>query len=86
MATTKIYDLYPTNTQQLFHEITEREMRQVKARERSIITPIVTDVNEQSLANVLDQNLNNLLFNLRGQMNAALSNARMAVNEEFNFL
>ncbi|MDH6059119.1 hypothetical protein NWP17_01440 [Chrysosporum bergii ANA360D] len=86
MAKTKIYNLYPNNAQQIMNEITDEEMQKVKGSEGTTFTSGISEVNQQSLSNALDQNLNNLIFNLRGRMDAAISGARNLVNQELNLL
>ncbi|MDH6099417.1 hypothetical protein NWP21_11320 [Anabaenopsis sp. FSS-46] len=79
MARITIEDLSLLKVQQILNEITDGEMNRVEGSQGS-------DINEQSLANNLDQNLDNLLFSLRTQMGVVIVGARTMFNEGFNSL
>ncbi|MDB9374378.1 hypothetical protein [Nodularia sphaerocarpa] len=78
-----LYPSYPSNAQQLLNQITEAEMKTVEGCEGNTVTTI-SDINEQSLANTLDQNLDNLLFQLRNQMGSATVATRSFFNESLS--
>ncbi|MEA5516629.1 hypothetical protein [Nodularia sp. UHCC 0506] len=84
MARIELDNLYSSNAQQLFQEITEGEMKTVEGSEGSTVTSGINDVNEQSLVNTLDQNIDNLLFHLRTQMGVVILGARNQFNQGFN--
>ncbi len=84
MARIEIGELYPSNGQQLIHEITAGEMKIVEGGEGNTATAGISDMNEQSLANTLEQNLDNLLFHLRNQMGVVMFGARTQFNQGFN--
>ncbi len=84
MARIEIDDLYPSNHQQLLNEITDREMQTVEGREGNTVSTGINDLNEQSLANTLEQNIDNLLFHLRNQMGVVIFGARNQFNQGFN--
>jgi hypothetical protein len=79
MARITIDDLSPRQVQQMLNEITDGEMNTVEGSQGS-------DINQQSLANNLDQNLDNLIFSLRTQMGVVIVGARTIFNEGFNSL
>ncbi len=79
MARITIDDLSPRQVQQMLNEITDGEMNTVEGSQGS-------DINEQSLANNLDENLDNLLFSLRNQMGVVIVDARTIFNQGFNSL
>lgn len=79
MARITIEDLSPIKVQQILNEITDGEMNRVEGSQGS-------DINEQSLAHNLDENLDNLLFSLRTQMGVVIVGARTIFNEGFNSL
>ena len=79
MARITIEDLSPLRVQQILNEITDGEMNTVEGSQGS-------DINEQSLANNLDENLDNLLFSLRNQMGVVIVDARTIFNQGFNSL
>ncbi|TVP64408.1 MAG: hypothetical protein EA343_05410 [Nodularia sp. (in: Bacteria)] len=84
MARIKIYDLYPSNDQQLLNEITEEQMKMVEGREGNTVTAGISEMNDQSLGHALEQNLDNLLFHLRNQMGVVIFGARTQFNQGFN--
>ncbi|MBE9197956.1 MULTISPECIES: hypothetical protein [unclassified Nodularia (in: cyanobacteria)] len=84
MARLEIDDLYPSNEQQLLNEITEAEMKTVEGREGNTVTTGISDINEASLANTLDQNLDDFLFDLRSQMGTAIFGSRTLFTEVIN--
>ena len=84
MARIEIDDLYPSNDQELLNEITEGEIQTVKGSEGNTVTAGINEINEQSLGNMLEQNLDNLLFHLRTQMGVAIFGARTQFNQGFN--
>ncbi|MDP5337867.1 MAG: hypothetical protein NWQ28_04745 [Nodularia sp. (in: cyanobacteria)] len=84
MARIEIDDLYPSNNQQLLNEITDREMQTVEGREGNTGSTGINDLNEQSLANTLEQNIDNLLVHLRNQMGVVIVSARNQFNQGFN--
>lgn len=79
MARITIDDLSPCKVEQILNEITDGEMNTVGGSQGS-------DINEQSLANNLDENLDNLLFSLRNQMGVVIVDARTIFNQGFNSL
>ncbi|QOV21468.1 hypothetical protein [Anabaenopsis elenkinii] len=79
MARITIDDLSPRQVQQMLNEITDGEMNTVEGSQG-------IDINQQSLANNLDQNLDNLIFSLRTQMGVVIVGARTIFNEGFNSL
>ncbi|KZL49967.1 hypothetical protein PN483_08225 [Nodularia spumigena CS-591/04] len=84
MARIEIYNLYPSNDQQLLNEITEGEIKTVERREGSTVTAGNSDINEQPLGNTVDQNLDNLLYRLRNQMGIVIFGARNQFNQRLN--
>ncbi|GAX35610.1 hypothetical protein [Nodularia sp. NIES-3585] len=84
MARIEIDDLYPSNNQKLLNEITDREMQTVEGREGNTVTAGISDVNEQSLTHMLEQNIDNLLFHLRSQMGVVILGARNQFNQGFS--
>lgn len=79
MARITIDDLSPRRVQQILNEITDGEMNTVEGSQGS-------DINEQSLANNLEENIDNLLFSLRNQMGVVIVGARTIFNQGFNSL
>jgi hypothetical protein len=77
MARITIDDLSPRQVQQILNEITDGEMNTVEGSQGS-------DINEQSLTNNLEENIDNLLFSLRNQMGVVIVGARNIFNQGFN--
>lgn len=77
MARITIDDLSPRQVQQILNEITDGEMNTVEGSQGS-------DINEQSLTNNLEENIDNLLFSLRNQMGVVIVGARTIFNQGFN--
>ncbi|YAF96627.1 MAG: hypothetical protein AB3A66_02800 [Nodularia sp. CChRGM 3473] len=86
MAKIKITDLYPSNKEQLLNEITNGEMKIIEGGQGSIVSPNTSNINEQSLVDTFDQNLNGFLFSLRSQIDETLSLTRNRVSEELDLL
>ncbi|WP_414551363.1 hypothetical protein [Anabaena sp. CCY 0017] len=84
MARIEIYNLYPSNDQKLFNEITEEEMKTVEGSEGNTVIAGINEINDPSLAHTLDQNLDNLLVHLRTQMGVVIVGARTQFNQGFN--
>jgi hypothetical protein len=85
MANIKVDKLYINHLQQMLHDITDGEMNTVQGSVGGTVTAIVNELNDPSLAHTLEQNLDNLLFQLRNQMGIAVIATRTMFNEGFNF-
>ncbi|WP_414530644.1 hypothetical protein [Nodularia chucula] len=84
MATIKIYDLYPIDSQQVLNQITEEQMKILEGRQGIGFMPGINNINNLPLSNRIDNNLDNLIFRLRNQMGTVIFGASNFFNEGLN--
>ncbi|HYW20175.1 MAG TPA: hypothetical protein VE956_12850 [Nodularia sp. (in: cyanobacteria)] len=84
MARIEIGNLYPIHNQQLLNEITEREIQTVEEHQANTVTAGNSNVNQPSLANMFDQNVDNFLVNLRTQMGVVIFGATDQFDQGLN--
>ena len=85
MANIKIHDLYVIEDNPII-AVNDDQFHKVEGGEGIISRINASDINQQSILADFNQNLNNLVFNLRNQIGTTISGTRGLVNEELNML
>ena len=85
MANIKIHDLYVIEDNPII-AVNDDQFQKLEGGEGIISRINASDINQQSVLADFNQNLNNLVFNLRNQIGTTISGTRGLVNEELNML